>query len=108
MVYEWPTNETLWKEYAELRKEGPSVIVNGGRRLSGAEVMASDLRAGACLVLAGLVARGETKVRRIYHLDRGYERIEERLQALGADIRRDDDGEEAPNKPKDGAGGGDV
>lgn len=93
---------------ADLRKEGPSVIVNGGRRLSGAEVMASDLRAGACLVLAGLVARGETKVRRIYHLDRGYERIEERLQALGAAIYRDDDGEEAPNKPKGAAGGGDV
>ncbi|HPD14318.1 MAG TPA: UDP-N-acetylglucosamine 1-carboxyvinyltransferase [Planctomycetota bacterium] len=93
---------------ADLRKEGPAVIVNGGRRLSGAEVMASDLRAGACLVLAGLVAKGETKVRRIYHLDRGYERIEERLQALGAEIYRDDDGEEAPNKPKGAAGGGDV
>jgi len=93
---------------ADLRKEGPSVIVNGGRALSGAEVMASDLRAGACLVLAGLVAKGTTKVRRIYHLDRGYERIEERLQALGADICRDDDGEEPQNKPKDAAGGSDV
>jgi UDP-N-acetylglucosamine 1-carboxyvinyltransferase len=93
---------------ADLRKEGPSVIVNGVRKLSGAEVMASDLRAGACLVLAGLVARGETKVRRIYHLDRGYEHIEERLKALGAEIHRDDDGDEAQNKPKDGAGGSDV
>ena len=93
---------------ADLRKEGPSVIVNGGRALSGAEVMASDLRAGACLVLAGLVARGETKVRRIYHLDRGYEHIEERLNALGAEILRDDDGEEPQNKPKAASGGGDV
>jgi len=87
---------------ADLRKEGPAVIVNGGAKLSGATVMASDLRAGACLVLAGLVAKGETRVRRIYHLDRGYERIEERLNALGAEITRDDDGEEARDKPKDG------
>lgn len=89
---------------ADLRKEGPTVIVNGGRKLSGAEVMASDLRAGACLVLAGLVASGETKVRRIYHLDRGYERIEERLKDLGAEIYRDDDGEEPKNKPKGDTG----
>ncbi len=90
---------------ADLRKEGPTVIVNGGRKLSGAEVMASDLRAGACLVLAGLVAKGQTKVRRIYHLDRGYERIEERLKELGAEIYRDDDGEDAKNKPKDASEG---
>ncbi len=93
---------------AALRKEGASVIVNGVRSLSGAEVMASDLRASACLVLAGLVARGQTEVSRIYHLDRGYERIEERLKALGADIYRYDDGEKPQDKPKGPAGGSDV
>jgi len=93
---------------ADLRKEGPSVIVNGGRPLSGAEVMASDLRAGASLVLAGLAAKGETHVSRVYHLDRGYERIEERLNSLGADIQRYDDGTKPPNKPKDRAGRSNV
>ena len=56
--------------------------------LTGAPVMATDLRASACLVLAGLVAEGDTHVQRIYHIDRGYERIEEKLQQLGARIRR--------------------
>jgi len=74
---------------AKIRKEGPSAIISGVRRLSGAPVMASDLRASACLVLAGLVASGVTEVNRISYLDRGYERIEERLVALGASISRE-------------------
>jgi UDP-N-acetylglucosamine 1-carboxyvinyltransferase len=57
-------------------------------RLSGAEVMASDLRASAALVVAGLVAEGETTIERIYHLDRGYERMEEKLSGLGANVHR--------------------
>lgn len=73
---------------ADIRIEHNTAIVNGVTRLSGAEVMASDLRASAALVLAGLVARGETKVSRIYHIDRGYDQIERRLKALGADIER--------------------
>ncbi|MFQ5423637.1 MAG: UDP-N-acetylglucosamine 1-carboxyvinyltransferase [Phycisphaerae bacterium] len=73
---------------AKLRKEGPVVIVEGVKRLIGAPVMASDLRASAALVLAGLVAKGQTKIARVYHIDRGYERLEERLVAVGADIRR--------------------
>lgn len=74
---------------ARISKEGPQAIVHGPARLSGAIVMASDLRASAALVLAGLVAEGETEVRRVYHIDRGYERIDERLGALGAEIRRE-------------------
>jgi len=62
--------------------------VHGVDRLSGAEVMASDLRASAALVVAGLVAEGETTIERIYHLDRGYERMEEKLSGLGAEVRR--------------------
>ena len=80
---------------ANVRKEGPSAIVSGVERLSGAPVMASDLRASAALVLAGLVAEGETSIHRVYHIDRGYERIEERLGALGARIRRLADEDEA-------------
>ena len=63
-------------------------VVRGPSPLSGAEVMATDLRASACLILAGLVARGTTVVNRVYHIDRGYERIEEKLGELGARIRR--------------------
>ena len=73
---------------AQLRKEGPTVIVEGVKRLIGAPVMASDLRASAALVLAGLVAKGETLVNRVYHIDRGYDRIERKLRMLGADIER--------------------
>ncbi len=73
---------------AHLRKEGPTVIVEGVKRLIGAPVMASDLRASAALVLAGLAARGATRVHRIYHLDRGYDRFDEKLRSLGADIQR--------------------
>jgi UDP-N-acetylglucosamine 1-carboxyvinyltransferase len=75
---------------ADIRKEGPQAIVAGQPRLSGATLMASDLRASAALVLAGLVAEGETEVRRVYHIDRGYERIDERLGTLGASIRREE------------------
>lgn len=73
---------------AHLRKEGPTVIVEGVKRLIGAPVMASDLRASAALVLAGLIAKGQTTIHRVYHIDRGYERIEEKLNKVGADITR--------------------
>jgi len=73
---------------AHLRKEGPTVIVQGVKRLVGAPVMASDLRASAALVLAGLIAKGTTKVQRVYHIDRGYEQIEKKLCAVGAEIQR--------------------
>ena len=73
---------------ANIRLEGRQAIVAGPSRLSGAGVIASDLRASASLVLAALVARGETIVDRVYHIDRGYERIEEKLARLGAAIRR--------------------
>jgi len=75
---------------ARIRKEGPTAIVQGVERLSGAPVMASDLRASAALVIAGLAAEGTTTVERVYHIDRGYERIEEKLGALGARIVRCD------------------
>jgi UDP-N-acetylglucosamine 1-carboxyvinyltransferase len=73
---------------AKLIRQGPTVIVQGVSKLIGAPVMASDLRASACLVLAGLVAEGETTVSRVYHLDRGYAKMDEVLNALGADIER--------------------
>ncbi len=73
---------------AQLRKEGPTVIVQGVKRLIGAPVMASDLRASAALVLAGLIAKGTTRINRIYHIDRGYEKIEEKLSGAGANIKR--------------------
>ena len=75
---------------AEVALEGPSAIVKGGRPLSGAPVMASDLRASAALVIAGMAARGTTQVNRIYHLDRGYEKMDEKLRRLGARIKRID------------------
>ena len=73
---------------AEIAIEGPSAIVKGGRHLSGAPVMASDLRASAALVIAGMAAGGTTQVHRVYHLDRGYEKMEEKLGRLGARISR--------------------
>ena len=73
---------------AEISLEGNTAIIEGGERLTGAPVMATDLRASAGLVLAGLVAEGDTLVDRIYHIDRGYECIEEKLQLLGATIQR--------------------
>lgn len=77
---------------ARIRREGPSAIIEGTTNLRGAPVMASDLRASASLVLAGLVANGHTDVRRVYHIDRGYERIEQKLQHIGADIERISEG----------------
>jgi len=74
---------------ANLRKEGSTVIVAGVKKLIAAPVMASDLRASAALVLAGLAADGTTVVNRVYHIDRGYEKIEERLNPVGAKIRRE-------------------
>ncbi len=73
---------------ADIEISGNNAVVKGVSRLDGATVMATDLRASACLVVAGLVARGETLIDRIYHLDRGYEHIEEKLSQLGARIRR--------------------
>ncbi|MGH8671544.1 MAG: UDP-N-acetylglucosamine 1-carboxyvinyltransferase, partial [Burkholderiales bacterium] len=73
---------------ADIEVEGNTALVRGVSHLQGATVMATDLRASACLVLAGLIAKGQTTVERIYHLDRGYERIEEKLAQLGARIRR--------------------
>ena len=73
---------------AKITLEGNTAIITGVESLTAAPVMASDLRASASLVIAGLVAQGETVVDRIYHIDRGYERIEEKLQQLGAKIRR--------------------
>lgn len=79
---------------ASLRREGTTALINGSSLLSGACVMASDLRASAALVLAALAAEGESVIRRIYHLDRGYDRLEEKLGALGARIQR------VPDKPE--------
>jgi UDP-N-acetylglucosamine 1-carboxyvinyltransferase len=92
-------NETIFENrfthVAELRRmgadiviEGRSAVVKGVRQLSGAPVMATDLRASASLILAGLAAEGQTVISRIYHLDRGYDSIEQKLSALGADITR--------------------
>jgi UDP-N-acetylglucosamine 1-carboxyvinyltransferase len=87
--------EKRFQHVSELRRMGAKIHVDGNEatvygteKLSGASVMASDLRASACLVLAGLIAEGETKVLRVYHLDRGYEDLEGRLQKMGANIRR--------------------
>jgi UDP-N-acetylglucosamine 1-carboxyvinyltransferase len=73
---------------ADIAIEGPSAIVKGGKPLSGAPVMASDLRASAALILAGLAAKGATQVNRVYHIDRGYENIDGKLRTLGARIER--------------------
>ncbi len=73
---------------AKIQVDGKSALIEGVERLSGATVMATDLRASASLVIAGLVAEGETTVDRIYHLDRGYDRMEDKLRAVGADIER--------------------
>jgi len=73
---------------ADIKVEGHSAIIKGVKKLSAAPVMASDLRGGAALVLAGLVAEGTTELSRIYHLDRGYAKLEEKLNSLGADIKR--------------------
>ncbi len=88
--------ENRFMHVAELRRLGADIeitgstaLVRGARKLSGAPVMATDLRASACLVLAGLAAQGETHISRVYHLDRGYERIDQKLTAAGARVRRE-------------------
>ena len=81
-------SQELVRMGAQIEIAGPTAIVEGVQHLSGCPLMVSDLRAGAALVLAGLAARGETKILRVYHLDRGYEAMEKKLRALGADIRR--------------------
>jgi UDP-N-acetylglucosamine 1-carboxyvinyltransferase len=73
---------------ASIEQKGNVAVVRGVERLSGAPVMATDIRASAALVLAALVAEGETRISRIYHLDRGYEALDEKLARLGADIER--------------------
>jgi len=78
----------LMRMGAEIDVRGNTAVVHGVPALSGASVMATDLRASASLVIAGLVAPDETEVRRVYHLDRGYEKIESKLAGLGADIER--------------------
>jgi UDP-N-acetylglucosamine 1-carboxyvinyltransferase len=74
---------------AQIKLEGDSAIVKGVKQLSGAPVMASDLRASAALVLTGMAAKGRTDVSRVYHLDRGYDKIELKLSQVGANIRRE-------------------
>jgi UDP-N-acetylglucosamine 1-carboxyvinyltransferase len=81
---------------ANLFRQGSTVVVSGVPELVGAPVMASDLRASASLVLAGLAAQGETVIRRVYHLDRGYEQMEQQLRSLGARIERVDERDLAP------------
>ncbi|NNM78123.1 UDP-N-acetylglucosamine 1-carboxyvinyltransferase [Sphingomonas sp. ID1715] len=77
---------------ADIQVKGRTAVVHGVEQLNGAPVMATDLRASMSLIIAGLAAKGETQVNRVYHLDRGYERLEEKLSAVGADIERDSDG----------------
>jgi UDP-N-acetylglucosamine 1-carboxyvinyltransferase len=84
--------EELWRMGADIKVEGNRAVVTGPTHLAGAPVMASDLRASAGLILAGLAAEGVTEVLRVYHLDRGYERIEEKLRGLGAKIERKKEG----------------
>ncbi len=91
----------LMRMGASIRRQGGAAIVMGPADLTGAQVMASDLRASAALVLAGLIARGTTEVHRVYHIDRGYVHIEERLAALGASIVRVDDKLAADASPLD-------
>ena len=76
---------------ADIILEGNTAVVHGREKLQGAPVMSTDIRASACLVLAGLAAEGRTTISRVYHIDRGYERIEQKLSGLGADIRREED-----------------
>jgi UDP-N-acetylglucosamine 1-carboxyvinyltransferase len=81
----------LIRQGADLRRAGNAVEIRGVNRLSAATVMACDLRASAALVLAALAAEGETVVRRIYHLDRGYAQLDDKLRQLGASIGRGED-----------------
>ena len=86
---------------AKITIDGRTAKVTGPTPLSGAEVMATDLRASASLVVAGLAARGETFIERVYHLDRGYYRIDEKLRGLGADIERVDRDAESGQRATD-------
>jgi UDP-N-acetylglucosamine 1-carboxyvinyltransferase len=79
---------------ADIQVRGQEAVVKGVTKLKGAPVMATDLRASVSLVIAGLAAEGETEVNRIYHRDRGFERLEEKLTGCGADIQRLNDSEE--------------
>jgi len=81
----------LMRMGASMNIDGNTVTVNGVEQLKGAPVMATDLRASASLIVAALVAEGVTTVRRVYHIDRGYERIEEKFRQLGAHIQREPD-----------------
>jgi UDP-N-acetylglucosamine 1-carboxyvinyltransferase len=89
---------------ARIQIDGHTAIVEGPTALTGARVQASDLRASACLVLAGLAARGETVIDRVYHIDRGYEKIEAKLRQVGADIERIRDSVTAPLPPAETVG----
>jgi UDP-N-acetylglucosamine 1-carboxyvinyltransferase len=87
--------ENRFMHVAELKRMGADVAIEGGiatvrgvEKLTGADVMATDLRASASLIVAGLAAKGNTTIHRLYHLDRGYERIEEKLRGLGAEVER--------------------
>eukprot|EP01012_Entosiphon_sulcatum_P045339 TRINITY_DN60475_c0_g1_i1.p1 TRINITY_DN60475_c0_g1~~TRINITY_DN60475_c0_g1_i1.p1 ORF type:complete len:157 (+),score=13.54 TRINITY_DN60475_c0_g1_i1:61-471(+) len=80
--------QELQRMGAQIHLNGNTAMITGVERLTGAPVMATDLRASASLILAGLAAEGETVVERVYHVDRGYERIEEKFSTLGADIKR--------------------
>ncbi|MBR6729685.1 MAG: UDP-N-acetylglucosamine 1-carboxyvinyltransferase, partial [Clostridia bacterium] len=73
---------------ANIKVTGRSAIIEGGQSLAGAKVKATDLRAGAALVIAGLAAKGDTEISDIYHIERGYDKLDEKLQKLGADITR--------------------
>ena len=73
---------------ADIQVDNGQAVIQGGKPLSGAPVMASDLRASAALVLAGLCAEGDTHISRLYHIDRGYENIDDKLEQLGADVQR--------------------
>jgi UDP-N-acetylglucosamine 1-carboxyvinyltransferase len=76
---------------AQIELDNNVAVIEGKDRLSAARVMATDLRASAALILGGLAAEGETHISRVYHIDRGYERIEQKLAALGAVVRREDE-----------------
>ena len=80
--------QELQRMGADLKVSGNTVTSRGVQKLTGAPVMATDLRASASLVIAGLIAEGETHLQRVYHIDRGYERIEDKFNALGAKIQR--------------------
>jgi len=76
---------------ANIKRDGANAVVQGIKRLYGASVMASDLRASAALIIAGLAAKGRTEIHRMYHLDRGYESLDEKLSGLGATVYREEE-----------------